>query len=117
MLVIMVGSVACSSKGKQENPITPTLSQSVTQALTITPTEKLEKEEITPQPTISGENPTVLPSLTEQPEVTQVPKTVITAEQAFSIIRDEVDEKIYTISLLNDHLMLDDGKIYYMFCI
>lgn len=116
MLVLMVGSVACSGKDNQENPITPTLSQGVTQSLTIIPTEKLEKEEITPQLT-SGEKPTSSLSVTEQPEVTQSPKTVVTAEQALSLIQNEVDERIYTISLLNDYFMLDDGKLYHMFCI
>lgn len=102
---------------------TPT--PTVAPTLTMTPVVQLDANvSVTPVPTAEAE-PTKAVTATQAP--TQTPTKAptpteelvkqITAAEALTVLRKEIDETTYTISMLNDHLMLGDGKEYYMFCI
>lgn len=89
--------------------LTPTMTPVVQPDASVTPVPTTE-----PDPTKAAtatQTPTKAPTPTEE-SVKQV-----TAAEALTVLRKEIDETIYTISMLNDHLMLGDGKEYYMFCI
>ena len=102
---------------------TSTPTPTVVPTLTMTPIVQPEAS-ATPIPTTETEPTKVV---TQAPTPTQIPTTVptptkepakqITAAEALTVLRKEIDETTYTISMLNDHLMLGDGKEYYMFCI
>ena len=96
---------------------TPT--PTVTPTLTMAPDVQLDAS-VTPVPTITDEaEPTKVstPIPTKALTPTEEPVNKLTAAEALTVLRKEIDEKIYTISMLNDHLMLGDGKEYYMFCV
>lgn len=97
---------------------TPTLTPTVVPTLTMAPDVQLDAS-ATPVPTTAEAEPTsaVTPIPTKAPTPTEETVKKLTAAEALTVLREEIDEKIYTISMLNDHLMLGDGKEYYMFCI
>lgn len=94
---------------------TPTVAPTLTMAPTVQPDASA-----TPVPTMEAEPTkavTATQAPTKAPTPTEEPVKQITAAEALTILRKEIDETTYTISMLNDHLMLGDGKEYYMFCI
>ena len=96
---------------------TATLTPTAAPTLTVAPTAQLDAS-TTPVPTTEAE-PTKAETQapTKAPTPTEEPAKKITAAEALTVLRKKIDEKVYTISMLNDHLMLGDGKEYYMFCI
>ena len=98
---------------------TPTAAPTLTMTPVVQPDANVS---VTPVPTAEAE-PTKAVTATQTPTQTKAPTPTeelvkqITAAEALTVLRKEIDETTYTISMLNDHLMLGDGKEYYMFCI
>lgn len=102
---------------KEDNEVGTEVTPTVTPTEALTPSTEPDAS-ITPVPTTEAaptNAPTSVPTLTPTPTIEPVKQ--ITADEAMSVLRKEIDEEQYTISMLNDHLMLGDGKEYYMFCI
>lgn len=99
----------------------PSSTPTPTAAPTLTMTPVVQPEaSATPIPTTEAEPTkavTATQTPTKAPTPTEEPIKQITAAEALTVLRKEIDETTYTISMLNDHLMLGDGKEYYMFCI
>ena len=100
---------------------TPTVAPTLTMAPVVQPDENVSatpvpNTQIEPTKAVTAtQMPTQTP--TTAPTPTEEPVKQITAAEALTVLRKEIDETTYTISMLNDHLMLGDGKEYYMFCI
>ena len=113
IIALLIGFYKQDKEKETGGELTPT----VVPTLTLEPTEAPEAS-VTPVPTTEAE-PTkeATPVPTKAPTPTEEPVKQVTAAEALTVLRKEIDEEIYTISMLNDHLMLGDGKEYYMFCI
>lgn len=91
---------------------------------TVSATETVVPDDLTPEPTPEGQpdTPTPAQTVTKEPVATTTPvptpteEPVLSQTEALRIVNEIIQLENYSVELLDDHLMID-GAEYYSFCV